>query len=153
MIAIDGATGTELGRRGVDTRTRLFSAAALLDDRGIEALRAVHDEYARAGAQVITANTFRTNPRKAGVRWRELTGLAVRIARASGALVAGSMAPVEDCYRPDLRPAPDVALREHREMARALADEGCDLLLVETVAAADEGLAAVRAAVETGLPT
>jgi S-methylmethionine-dependent homocysteine/selenocysteine methylase len=152
MILLDGATGTELGRRGVDTRGGLFSAAALLSEAGIAALRAVHADYVRMGAQVITANTFRTNPRKAGQHWRELTRLAVRIARESGATVAGSMAPVEDCYRPDLRPPPEVALREHRELARALAEDGCDLLLVETVVAADEGLAAVRAAVETGLP-
>jgi homocysteine S-methyltransferase len=51
-----------------------------------------------------------------------------------------------------LRPPPEVALREHRQMAKALAEAGCDLLLVETVAAADEGLAAVQAASETGLP-
>jgi S-methylmethionine-dependent homocysteine/selenocysteine methylase len=152
MIVLDGATGTELGRRGVDTRAKLFSAEALLSPGGIALLRDVHADYARAGAQVITANTFRTNPRKAGERWRELTVLAVRLARETGKAVAGSMAPVEDCYLPRLRPAPDVALREHREMAKALADAGCDLLLVETVAAADEGLAAVRAAVETGLP-
>ncbi|HMC35870.1 MAG TPA: homocysteine S-methyltransferase family protein, partial [Myxococcales bacterium] len=104
MIVLDGATGTELGRRGVDTRGALFSAAALLSEEGIAALRAVHAAYVQAGAQVITANTFRTNPRKAGGRWRELTRLAVRIARESGAKVAGSIAPVEDCYRPDLRP-------------------------------------------------
>ena len=66
MIVFDGATGTELGRRGVDTRSALFSAAALLSEGGIAALRAVHAEYVCAGAQVITANTFRTNPRKAG---------------------------------------------------------------------------------------
>lgn len=152
MIVLDGAIGTELARRGVDTRGRLFSAQALLDPTGIEELRQLHAEYVRAGAQVITANTFRTNARKAGPRWRELTALAVRIAREAGAAVAGSMAPVEDCYRPDLRPAPDVAFREHADLAEALASAGCDLLLVETVAAADEGLAAVRAAVRTGLP-
>src|SRR6267142_6240128 len=150
MIVLDGATGTCLGQRGVDTRGPLFSGEALRDERGIAALRGVHGDYARAGAQVITAATFRTNPRKAGARWRELTGLAVGIARRSGAAVAGSMAPVEDCYRPDLRPSPEVALDEHRALAGALADAGCDLLLVETVAAADEGLVAVRAAVETG---
>src|SRR2546427_239820 len=83
MIVLDGATGTELGRRGVDTRGALFSAAALLSEEGIAALRAVHAAYVQAGAQVITANTFRTNPRKAGGRWRELTRLAVRIARLS----------------------------------------------------------------------
>jgi len=135
MILLDGATGTELGRRGVDTRSALFSAAALVSEAGIASLR-----------------TFRTNPRKAGARWRELTKLAVRLARESRATVAGSMAPVEDCYRPDLRPSPDVALLEHRELAQALAAAGCDLLLVETVVAADEGLVAVRAAVEIGLP-
>src|SRR5215813_7808765 len=152
MIVIDGATGTELGRRGVETRGPLFSGEALQDARGIAALRSVHEDYVRAGSQVITAATFRTSPRQAGERWRELTRLAVRIAKESGGLVAGSIAPVEDCYRPDLRPPPDVALREHRQLARALAEAGCDLLLVETVAAADEGLAAVRAAMETGLP-
>src|SRR5437764_7193066 len=151
MIVIDGATGTELARRGIDTRTSLFSAAALLDDRGCRTLREVHRDYVNAGAQVVTANTFRTNPRKAGPRWRELTETAVKIARESGAAkVAGSIAPVEDCYLPDRRPPPEVALNEHRQMAQALAE--CDLLLVETVAAADEGLAAVQAAVETGKP-
>jgi S-methylmethionine-dependent homocysteine/selenocysteine methylase len=152
MIVLDGATGTELGRRGVDTRGALFSAEALLSPEGIEALRQVHRDYVRAGAQVITADTFRTNPRKAGDRWREMTALAVRIARESGAVVAGSMAPVEDCYRSDLRPSLEVTLREHRQLAGSLAEAGCDLLLVETVVAADEGLAAVEAASATGLP-
>ena len=152
MIILDGATGTELGRRGVNTRTPLFSAAALLDEQGRKTLLEVHRDYVRAGAQVVTANTFRTNPRKAGDRWREWTALALQIARQSGGqAIAGSMAPVEDCYRPDLRPPPDVAFREHREMAHELA-KGCDLLLVETVAAADEGLAATKAALETDKP-
>src|SRR5207237_10801128 len=109
MSVLYGATGTELGRRGVDTRGSLFSAAALLSEQGIAALRAVHAAYVQAGAQVITANTFRTNPRKAGGRWRELTRLAVRIARERGAKVAGSIVPVEECYQMDLRPSPQLA--------------------------------------------
>ena len=152
MIVLDGATGTELGRRGVDTRGALFSAAALLDEEGRACLRAVHREYAAAGAQVITAATFRTNPRKAGPRWRELTDQAVAIAREAGVVVAGSMAPVEDCYRPELAPAPEVAFDEHRAFARALQEAGCDLLLIETVASHEEGLSAMMAAEETGLP-
>ena len=152
MIVLDGATGTELARRGVDTRTALFSAQALASERGMAALREVHRDYAAAGAQVITANTFRTNPRKASARWRELTSLAVKLARESSAVVAGSIAPVEDCYLPELRPPREVAAREHAQFAQALAEAGCDLLLVETVAAADEGLAAVEAAARTGLP-
>jgi S-methylmethionine-dependent homocysteine/selenocysteine methylase len=162
VALLDGALGTELGRRGVDTRSRLFSAAALLDEPGRRALRAVHAEYVTAGADVLTAATFRTNRRAlaaAGLdaRFPELVRVAVAEARAAippgrAVRVAGSMAPLEDCYRPDLRPARDVARAEHEEHARALAAAGCDLLLVETVAAADEGLAAVAAARATGLP-
>jgi len=160
VYLLDGAVGTELARRGVPTRGGLFSAAALLDERGRAALRDVHRDYVDAGAEVITAATFRTNRRAlaaAGLesRFPELARLSVREAReAAGkrARVAGSMAPLEDCYRPDLRPAPAQASREHLEHARALAGAGCDLLLVETVAAADEGLAAVAAAAATGLP-
>jgi len=153
MIVLDGATGTELAARGVNTGTPLFSAAALLNQRGQEILLDLHRDYVRAGAQVITANTFRTNPRRVGRRWRDWTTLAVKLAKESGAgKVAGSIAPVEDCYLPELRPPPDVALAEHREFALALAEAGCDLLLVETVNSTDEGLAATRAAAETGLP-
>ena len=160
VYLLDGAVGTELARRGVPTRGGLFSAAALLDERGRAALRDVHRDYVDAGAEVITAATFRTNRRAlaaAGLesRFPELARLAVREAREAGgkrARVAGSMAPLEDCYRPDLRPVPAQASREHLEHARALAGAGCDLLLVETVAAADEGLAAVAAAAATGLP-
>jgi S-methylmethionine-dependent homocysteine/selenocysteine methylase len=156
MVLLDGATGTELGRRGVDTTTKLFSAAALLTGRGRALLHEVHTEYLEAGAQVITANTFRTNRRAAGPRFARLADEAVRIARAAaapfGARVAGSMAPVADCYRPELRPPVEIARTEHAEHAQVLRDAGCDLLLVETVAAADEGLAAVAAAAATGLP-
>lgn len=160
---LDGATGTELARRGVATRGPLFSAAALLDATGRDELRAVHREYLAAGAEVITAATFRTSARaarRAGLegRWTELSELAVAQARAArdetskGALVAGSLAPLEDCYRPDLRPPPEVARLEHAQHATVLREAGCDLLLVETVAAADEGLAALEAALSTGLP-
>jgi S-methylmethionine-dependent homocysteine/selenocysteine methylase len=153
VIVLDGATGTELSRRGVDTRGKLFSAAALLDDNGIRALRQIHRDYVEAGAQVITANTFRTNPRAAGGRWRELTAQAVRIAREAGAVVAGSIAPITDCYQPyQMQPYPTVVLREYRQMARALANEGCDLLLVETVTDAFQAVTAAMAAAETGLP-
>src|SRR5712692_6701879 len=131
---LDGALGTELGRRGVETRGALFSAASLLDERGRAALREVHRAYVDAGAEVITAATFRPSRRSlsaAGLeaRFPELPRLAVREAReaASGrARVAGSIAPLEDCYRPDLRQSPAQASREHLEHARALAEAGRD---------------------------
>lgn len=149
MIVLDGATGTELARRGV---TGAFDGEKLADPAVQEIVLCIHRDYVAAGAQVVTANTFRTNPRKAGPRWREHTRKAIALARQSGALVAGSIAPVEDCYLPGLRPPVEVALAEHRLFAEELASAGCDLLLVETVNSADEGLAAVEAAVATGRP-
>lgn len=167
LVLLDGAVGTALSAAGVDASGPLFSAAALLDDGGRAALRQIHLEQARAGAEVLTAATFRTSRRtlaRAGLsaRFPALARAAVALARAAAEAagreqgralrVAGSLAPLEDCYQPGLAPAPAEARAEHAEHAQALAEAGCDLLLVETVCSAPEGLAAVEAAVATGLP-
>ena len=67
VVWLDTATGTELERRGLETPLPLWTADAAL--RAPELLRQVHLEALQAGAQIITANTFRTHPytlRKAG---------------------------------------------------------------------------------------
>jgi S-methylmethionine-dependent homocysteine/selenocysteine methylase len=171
-LVLDAAMGSELPRRGIPTRLPLWSAHALLEAPDV--VRAIHADHAAAGAEVLTANTFRTNPRtleRCGLadRQRELTALAVRLAREAAAsagavlagppgggarpvLVAGSIAPVEDCYEPELVP-PDAELeREHAAMARSLAAAGCDLLLIETMNTLREARTALAAARETGLP-
>ena len=61
MLILDGATGTELDRRGVDVTLPLWSARALVD--APEVLEEVHADYLRAGADVIVTNTFRTHER------------------------------------------------------------------------------------------
>jgi len=162
VVILDGATGTELGHRGLDTRSPFFSSAALLTAEGRRLLRELHLEYLRAGADVITAATFRTNRRALeaageGNRFPELAEAAVAEARAArdehgSGLVAGSLAPLEDCYQPEKRPAAEAMFAEHLEHARALAMAGCDLLLVETIASGEEGITAVEAASSMGLP-
>jgi S-methylmethionine-dependent homocysteine/selenocysteine methylase len=106
---------------------------------------------------VHVAATFRTKRRSAGGEWERLTLRAVQIARDAvprGHRVAGSVAPLEDCYRPDLAPTDrELLAREHGEMAHALVAAGVDLLLVETVAAPHEAVAATRACVATGRET
>jgi len=168
-ILLDGATGTELARRAVDVGLPLWSANALLT--APEVLCQVHADYLRAGAEVITANTFRTHRRslaKGGVgeRAQELTHYAVKLARAAAQTyretygpstnrpyyIAGSMAPLEDSYLPQLVPPPAECEREHGEIARNLAEAGVDLLLVETMNTIREAVAATRAACATGLP-
>ena len=166
IILLDGAMGTELERRGVSTRRPLWSAQGLLD--APDRVREIHEEYVRAGADILTANTFRTTPRALSKAGRseaadaaeQLTVSAVALCRearerAAGereVWIAGSIAPLEDCYRPDLAPAPDVAEREHREQADRLKRAGADLVLIETMNSIGEAVAAVRAARTTGLP-
>jgi S-methylmethionine-dependent homocysteine/selenocysteine methylase len=165
MIILDGAIGTELTRRGVDTTLPLWSAIAL--DVAPEVIEQIHRDYLDAGAHVLTANTFRTNIRtlaKAGIahRARELTFRAVELARraiatsprasAPSAKVAGSIAPVEDCYSPHLVPDDAELAEEHAVLAGNLADAGVDLILVETQNTIREAATAARAAYATGKP-
>ena len=160
-LLLDFAMGTELQRRGADTRLPLWSARALVDDPDL--VRAVHRDAVAAGADVLTANTFRTHRRTLekgglGARSGELTALAVRLAREAAResnrqiFVAGSLSPLEDCYRPDLVPEDSALAAEHREQAQSLASAGVDLLLLETHNSLRELVAAARAAKETGLP-
>jgi S-methylmethionine-dependent homocysteine/selenocysteine methylase len=153
LVVLDGPMGTELSRRGVNLALPEWSARALETSPGTVAT--IHREYAAAGATLHTANTFRTHRRAAGPRWADLTATAVAIARASvplGHLVAGSIAPLEDCYRPDRSPGL-AAREEHREMVASLASLGVDLLLCETFPSGIEAAVAVEAAAHTGVET
>lgn len=147
LTVLDGAIGTELERQGFDTAGPGWSARAIHE--APERVAALHAAYARAGAQVHTANTFRATPRGIGSGWREAARRAVALARGAGGRVAGSMAPLEDCWHPERSPADPGP--EHREIAEHLAACGVDLLLCETFAHPGEALAAVDAAVGTGL--
>lgn len=174
IILLDGALGTELERRGVSTRLPLWSAQAVLD--APDRVREVHEEYARAGADILTAATFRTTMRavnaaraaggaSAGGGGARLDALALTRtaislcgeARAKeGAtrevLIAGSIAPLEDCYAPERAPDTATAQREHAEQARRLAEAGADVLLLETMGTVGEAVAAATGAARNGLP-
>lgn len=159
-LVLDGAMGTELQRRRVDTGLPLWSARALMTHP--ETVLRIHREYAEAGADILTANTFRTTPRtfkKAGGAdsSESLTALAVALARKAAdedagrtVLVAGSIAPLEDCYRPDLVPSEGELQEEHALQASRLARAGVDFVLLETMGTIREAVIALGAARETG---
>jgi len=164
VLLLDGPTGTELQRRGFDTRLPLWSAGA--NRAAPDLLVQIHREYIEAGADVITANTFRTNTRAAvhaglsRTEARELTRRGIELARRAiaesgrtGILLAGSDAPVEDCYSPELVPG-DGALRvEHREHIAWMMEDGCDVILIETMNTLHEAVIATEAARELGART
>lgn len=149
--------GTELERRGVELPLPLWSTHAI--DHTPDLIGDVHREYLEAGADIITACTFRTNRRALervgrGDEARSLTTRAVEIACNArdainrAAVVAGSVAPLEDCYEPDLAPPSDVALEEHAEMVHDLISAGADIVLIETMNTRREAMAALSAARE-----
>jgi S-methylmethionine-dependent homocysteine/selenocysteine methylase len=163
VLLLDSAMGTELQRRGVETAMPLWSTHGLL--AAPELVREIHVANVQAGAEVLTANTFRSNlraMRAAGLEERaaDVNHLAVRLAREAReraaerpVWVAGSIAPVEECYQPALVPD-DAELRaEHRLMAEWLAEAGVDLFLIETMNTVREALAALEAANATGRPS
>jgi S-methylmethionine-dependent homocysteine/selenocysteine methylase len=158
---LDGATGAELLRRGVAAAGRLWGAGALIEEP--EAVRALHRDYAAAGAEVVTAATFRVAPyalRGDGIEERaaDLALLAVRLAREGAAeagrnaLVFASQTTLADCYRPDLVPDDATLAREHAATAEILARARPDALLLETFNTAREAQIAAAAAAATGLP-
>ena len=160
-LLLDSAMGTELERRGARSQLPLWSAWSLLESPAL--VLAVHRDDVEAGADILTANTFRTHRRsleKAGKRSRaeELTRQAVDLARFAAdesprpILVAGSLSPLEDCYRPDLVPEDGVLWQEHGQQATLLAKAGVDLILAETHNSVRELVAAARAAKTAGLP-
>src|ERR1043165_4705591 len=114
--------GTELGARGVPLPSPAWSAEALKTHPKV--VEAIHREYADAGAKVHRTNTFRTQPRIYGQAHLAPAVNAVKIAQRAGGRIAGSIAPIEDCYRPDLSPDESVARACHQAMATALADAG-----------------------------
>ena len=127
-------------------------------------VRAVHEDYLRVGADIITTNSFwsnRTRLARLGQadRMEEYTRVSVELAREAvdengfDAYVAGSMAP------PTGRPTPgnigvssDDLAGEFRDQAAVLAEAGSDLILLEYVSSAEEATTLVSAAAETGLP-
>jgi S-methylmethionine-dependent homocysteine/selenocysteine methylase len=130
-----------------------------------ELVRQIHLDNLLAGADIITTNTFRTTAwtlRKGGLdpgRAAPLDALAVRLAQEAraeagrnDALIAGSIAPLDDCYLPVFETDAEIALAEHRAQAANLAKAGVDLLMVETMPTLAEAAIALRAATETDLP-
>lgn len=161
VVLMDGGMGQELIHRGLtDGPPGLWSANALL--RSPETVLEIHRDYIRAGARIITTNTYSTKrsrlePVGLGDRFEALNRLAAELAcRArdeAGAdiLIAGSLPPLHGSYRPDLVRQSDEILPLYREQAEILAPY-VDLFLCETMSTAAEGLAAATGAAATGKP-
>ena len=158
-----GATGTEILRRGFPTKLPLWSAQVLFEKP--ELVKQIYLDYIRAGADIITTNTFRTQRRtlaKAGLasETERINRLAVDLAvqaRQEAAVarpifIAGSLTTLEDCYRPDLLPTKREMEDEHGEQAKILVRTPIDFFLLETYNSIKEAGIAAQAVRGTGKP-
>jgi homocysteine S-methyltransferase len=160
-VLLDGAGGTELERRGVPDNLRLWSGTGVREAPDV--VVQIHRDNIRAGAQIITTQTFTAARRrfaKSGLAdlamptAREAVKLAIRAREEEGrpdVLVAGSYSPLEQCYHPELAPDEATAYEEHLETVTALSEAGSDFLLAETFNTIHEARAALRAGKTTGL--
>jgi len=167
LLILDGGLGSEIVRRGVRWRQNGLRTDA-------HAVCAVHRDYIAAGAEIITTDTFQMNRRTYLNLFRNLDHMrrigapglefqaasliekAARTAREAArdrtVAIAGSVSPLNHCFRPDWSPPWDEALQEHTETTRLLAENGVDFILLETMNNVREASAALQAAKKTALP-
>ncbi|WP_417911677.1 bifunctional homocysteine S-methyltransferase/methylenetetrahydrofolate reductase [Candidatus Electronema sp. TJ] len=151
VVLGDGALGSYLFEQGVERGRNLD----LLNAQAPELVLAAHEEYIRAGSQLIETNTFGANRFKlrkagAGERVREICRLGAEIAgKAAGqrVYVAGSVGPTGFAFplHEDEVTAEDIRAAFF-EQALGLAEGGADLLILETFSSLEEILLAIAAA-------
>lgn len=143
-LILDGAMGSLLQQMNVKTKGSLWMSYANIEDP--EKVYSIHKKYIQAGADIITTNTFRTNP----VAVREFTklkgerlvkasvNLAIKTRENLPVLIAGSNAPAEDCYQEERTISKKELNYNHKRHIDLLMSAGCDFILNETQSHFDE---------------
>src|SRR4051812_44075201 len=154
--------GTEVQARGVPMDGEAWSALANVTHP--DTVRGIHEDYIRAGAEVVIANTF-----PAGAGALAAAGIAERLVEINRAAVVLAQEAREHSGKPEVAVAgsmSDMALSglvsaggdalsdldAFRAQAAALADAGVDLIVLEMMRSEAVAEPALRAAAETGLP-
>jgi homocysteine S-methyltransferase len=148
-VLFDGAMGTEIYARGVFIN-RCYDELNLSQP---DIVADIHSSYRRAGADVITTNTFGANRVRLAAyglesRAKDINAAGVRLAkgdRKGASLVAGSIGPTGAVLAPLGRVTPGEAYAAFREQAEVLADAGVDCFVLETFSHLAELWQAVRA--------
>jgi S-methylmethionine-dependent homocysteine/selenocysteine methylase len=160
VVLTDGGMGQELLRRSGATPTPLWSARVLIDEP--ELVRELHADFISAGARVITINTYAATPERlerdgASGLFKTLQRRGIDLAKEArdsvgiDVRIAGCLPPLFGSYAPKLRSSFEDTLATYRAIVAEQKDH-VDLILCETMASAEEGLAAATAASEAGLP-
>ena len=175
VVILDGAVGTQLQKMGVPMNSLAWAATALQTHP--YTVRLMHENYIRAGVDIITVNSYsaaRHNlvPLGLGDMTRELNLRAVVLAREARdrcakerpVYIAGSVSnygmrmgveatPEGVAYFKDRIEWTEAASKANlREQAEILAESGVDLLLVESTGGTTHRKWVLEACLATGLP-
>ena len=158
-IMIDGGTGTEIEVRGAQMVENAWNGGGALTDPDV--VRGVHEDYIRAGGEVVISNTFSTSRyvlEDAGMaehfdflnrRGVELAVAARENVGRPDVLVAGGLTYVRFLGK---KPPMDQVAAEMATQAAIFADAGADLIILEMMLEIDHLLVTLEAARKTGLP-
>ncbi|MBO9472843.1 homocysteine S-methyltransferase family protein [Shimia sp. R10_1] len=162
IILKDGGSGQELLARSSMPAHPLWSTKVMMEEP--EIVQAVHADFIRAGARLITLNTYSATPERltregVGDMFEALQQRAIDLASAArdevgaeGVKLAACLPPLHGSYRPDMSRTHADLLPAYQEIAEAQA-AACDVMLCETLSSVAEATAAAQAGVETGKPT
>ena len=159
VLLADGATGTNLFAMGLESG----EAPELWNETHPERVRALHQGFVDAGADIILTNSFggtryRLKLHNAEGRVHELNRRAAEIARevVAGAgrrvIVAGSVGPTGALLEPLGELTYDDAVDAFAEQIAGLKEGGAEVAWIETMSAPGEIKAAAEAAIRVGLP-
>lgn len=149
VYVFDGAVGTRLYDKGIYIN-RSYDELNLTAP---ELVREVHEEYVRAGADIIETNSFgatyhKLKPYGLDSKVREINLESARIARAAAgdkAFVAGAIGPLGVRIEPFGPTSFDEAKELYKTQAEALLEGGVDLFVLETFSGLPEIEQAIRA--------
>ena len=159
QILIDGATGTEVERRGVPQVDHAWNGGGALTHPDI--VRQIHEDYIAHGAQIVISNTFATARHiliDAGweAHFETLNRRGVELAiearenqNAPHVLVAGGISHWDFNNNP---PSLAVLRANIEEEAAIMAEAGADLLMLEMMCDLDKMQVCIEAAQKTSLP-
>jgi len=143
-LILDGAMGSFLQQKCFKTDDILWTTN--INRTNPDAVIQIHHEYIEAGANIITTNTFRTNPaaiKKSGLSnakkyIRQAVDLAIQASKGKNIFIAGSNAPAEDCYQRLRTLSTNEVDKNHKYHIDLLIDSGVHFVLNETQSHLDE---------------
>lgn len=150
---LDGGMGQELLSRGMDPEGTLWSAKALIEEKYHSLIKKIHEDFIKAGAEVIVTTTFTTRRirlRENGIedKYEYLNKKAGELAlkvkeKYPNILIAGGLPPQFLTYEADTRPTEEI-YNNYNEQAKIL-NPYVDFFYLDVLSSVNEIQTAINA--------